>query len=290
MQEDEIKDSENELRAEIPSENSRSQKKPKIIEIISGSSLFKYTSYAMIIFAICFLANIFTFQIMLTPVDVAGYSMLPSINASAQGESGDIYTDYVFIAKSQNIKRRDIVVIKGGRTQSGNELIKRVIALPGDTLTFKRVRVERDSIDAPECYVVDIYLNGKLLKEDYTKDKYTRIANVAENPYYYNFHNTLVKALENSVDTDTAKAHEFTIKLGKDEYFVMGDNRNKHYGSGASERDSGSTDSRDFGPITKSEILGKVKLQVKNGQNLLQAIWSRIFSNRLISSFVYYKI
>ena len=59
--------------------------------------------------------------------------------------------------------------------------IKRIIALPGETIQVKGE---------------DIYINGKILKENYRKDK-MGYSGVAEKP----------------------------IKLAEDEYFVMGDNR-----------------------------------------------------------------
>ena len=68
--------------------------------------------------------------------------------------------------------------------------------------------------------------------------------------------------------------------MGTDEYFVMGDNRNA-YNKAGDERSNGSVDSRMFGTVKKSEIVGKVAIQVKYGQNMLQAIWQAIFGVRL---------
>lgn len=59
-----------------------------------------------------------------------------------------------------------------------------------------------------------LYINGKYLKEDYKRKE----------------------------------TMDFTTKLGKDEYFIMGDNR------------VNSTDSRILGPVTRDEIMGKTSL------------------------------
>lgn len=254
-------------------ETDQKHEKPKIIktiEIITGSTIFKYVLGAMIIFAICFISSLFTFNIVLVPVEVQGYSMLPTINASASGLDGETYTDIVYISSARTFSYKDIVVIKGGKTQSGKQIIKRIIATPGDTLTFKVTRT--DYFDFKSYFVVDIYLNGKKLVENYTKESETKIQNTHNDPEYFSFGNKLVDTLESD--------GEFTIKMGTDEYFVMGDNRNA-YNKAGDERSNGSVDSRMFGTVKKSEIVGKVAIQVKYGQNMLQAIWQAIFGVRL---------
>ena len=69
----------------------------------------------------------------------------------------------------------------------------------------------------------DIYINGKILEEHYGKDPITR-AGIAENP----------------------------ITLGKDEYFVMGDNREVSFDSRYEE----------VGPVHKEAIDGKAFLRI----------------------------
>ncbi len=249
----------------------------KTIEIITGSTVFRYVLGAMIIFAMCFITSLFTFNIVLVPVEVQGYSMLPTINASASGDGGETYTDIVYVSKSKNIHYKDIVVIKGGKTPSGKQIIKRVIATPGDTLTFKKVDTTYEY--GQIYFVVDIYLNGNKLNETYTKETQTKIQNTYEPSEYYEFYNELVAGLKNTNTTETITAGEFTITMGKDEYFVMGDNRNSY--NIADERSHGSIDSRMFGTVKKNEIVGKVAIQVKYGKNMLESIWTAIFGTRL---------
>lgn len=249
----------------------------KTIEIITGSTVFRYVLGAMIIFAMCFITSLFTFNIVLVPVEVQGYSMLPTINASASGDGGETYTDIVYVSKSKNIHYKDIVVIKGGKTPSGKQIIKRVIATPGDTLTFKKVDTTYEY--GQIYFVVDIYLNGNKLNETYTKETQTKIQNTYEPSEYYEFYNELVAGLKNTNTTETITAGEFSITMGKDEYFVMGDNRNSY--NIADERSHGSIDSRMFGTVKKNEIVGKVAIQVKYGKNMLESIWTAIFGTRL---------
>lgn len=249
----------------------------KTIEIITGSTVFRYALGAMIIFAICFISSLFTFNIVLVPIEVQGYSMLPTINASASGDGGETYTDIVYVSKSKNIRKKDIVVIKGGKTPSGKQIIKRVIATPGDTLTFKKVDTTYEY--GQIYFVVDIYLNGNKLEETYTKEKQTKIQNTYESSEYYAFYNNLVSALKNNNTTETITAGEFSVTMGKNEYFVMGDNRNSY--NIADERAHGSIDSRMFGTVKQDEIVGKVAIQVKYGKNMLESIWQSIFGTRL---------
>jgi signal peptidase I len=89
------------------------------------------------------------------------------------------------------------------------DLIKRVIALPGDTIAF------RDGA---------VYVNGKRLKESYTHGKPSLVLSCAAFPATY--------------------------QIPKGDVFVMGDNR------------TNSTDSRCFGPIHKSSIVGRAFIKV----------------------------
>lgn len=128
---------------------------------------------------------------IVSPIRVNGASMNPTLNDK------DIMLLDEISYRFSDIERFDIVVVK----EKSEYLIKRVIGLPGENISYKNGK---------------LYINGKHIKEDF-KHKETM---------------------------------DFSTTLGKDEYFIMGDNR------------TNSTDSRVFGPISRSEIIGKTKLTI----------------------------
>lgn len=130
---------------------------------------------------------------------VYGMSMSPTLS------NGDQLIIEKISPKIGGIKRGDIVTIyiHGLLDEGKDYLIKRVIAVEGDT-----VKIEDGMV----------YLNGNLLKEDYTRGDYTY---------------------------EERLTSELTIEKGQ--VFVMGDNRLK----------GGSNDSRSLGVFNVSNIRGK---------------------------------
>lgn len=241
------------------------------VELSALNSVFQYLLVAMIVFGCCFVTSFFTFNFVLIPVEVQGYSMYPTINSSAMGENAEFYNDIVYISKSKKVEYKDIIIIKEGKTPSGKQLIKRVIATPEQTITFKRVGTE--FVGLQEYFLVDIYIDGEKLEEDYTKESQTKIQNLIESSSYYQFNNKIVSALQYN-ETDKTNT-QYSLTLADDEYFVMGDNRNGYISD--DERDHGSVDSRMFGPIKQDEIVGKVCLHIEYGESILQSIWKQLF-------------
>ena len=128
-----------------------------------------------------------------TPIRVNGTSMNPTL------EEGDIM---LLNKLSRNsIKRFDIVVID----HNDDDIIKRVIGLPGDKIEYKDNK---------------LYVNGKKVKENFTKNKDEKL-----NDYS-------IESLEHKT-------------VPKNYYFVVGDNR------------PNSLDSRMIGFIHKDKIRGK---------------------------------
>lgn len=106
-----------------------------------------------------------------------------------------------------NPERFDIIVFQPRHVPKGIYYIKRVIGLPGETIQIKGSK---------------IYVDGKILKENYGK--------------------------EQLADAGLAKDK---IILGKDDFFVMGDNRNNSKDSRSAE----------VGMVSRESILGKAFIQ-----------------------------
>lgn len=99
-------------------------------------------------------------------------------------------------------QRGDVVVLD---LDNQIDLLKRIVALPGETVTMDEGQ---------------IFINGVALDEPY-------VAELCQ----------------------TYSCQDRQWALGDDEYFVLGDNRNH------------SRDSHDFGPIKRSQIIGKVLMK-----------------------------
>lgn len=138
-------------------------------------------------FIICFIAVFLLTTFVVKPVRVDGRSMYPTL------EDGKVGLMNVFSAKFTDIDRFDVVVAYN--EESGENWVKRVIGLPGDTVYAK------DDV---------VYVNGLPIEEPYLDTDY--VNQIRERGDYF------------TQDFDK-------ITLGEDEYFLMGDNRVVSYDS-----------------------------------------------------------
>ena len=159
-------------------------------------------------------------------VSVDGHSMDPTLADK----------ELLLVVNHTNIERFDIVVAtetdEAGKVKN---IVKRVIGMPGDTITFKddQLYVNNQEVDEP-------YL--KEYKELFAKDK-------LQETYSYNSNFQAYAAKSAAFTTDQSGNPNFTIKVPEGEYFLMGDDRIV------------SKDSRQVGTFKKEAIIGETKFR-----------------------------
>lgn len=151
------------------------------------------------------------------PVRVDGRSMYPTLK---DGEFGFTNVGGVLL---NGVERGDIVVVTMEENGQKTHWVKRVIGLPGDTVS---------------CVNDVVYINGKVLDETKYIDPDYRQSLVDKFGY--------LNKVPNADNTNVEDFEE--VKLKDDEYYVMGDNRPY------------SKDSRYVGPVKKSQIFAKKML------------------------------
>lgn len=154
---------------------------------------------------------IFRFFI-LQPFYVIGSSMEPTYHNG----------DYLFVNELTYLfskpKRGDVIVFRHPEEEctafiDKNPLLKRVFEGPCKSYIKRVIGLPGDTVEVKEGKV---FVNGNELKEDYIQDN--------------------LRTLGNQI-----------VKLGNDEYYVLGDNR----------LPNASSDSREWGPLTPKYIIGK---------------------------------
>ncbi len=119
---------------------------------------------------------------ILRPLHVDGSSMYPTL------EDKEFVLSNIFANLTSSINRFDVVVAK--EPESGELWVKRVIALPGESVEVKDGK---------------LYIDGQYVEEPFLDEEYVR----------------------SQTQGNTTFTKDFSaVKLQENEYFLMGDNRN----------------------------------------------------------------
>jgi signal peptidase I len=133
-------------------------------------------------------------------------------------------TNYMLI-KNENPKYGDVIVFQYPQDKSIN-YIKRVIALPGDSIEYINK---------------EIFVNGKKYQHALISDNYIFKDELSNNMLFNENNGIKQYKIAKNPEPD----QNFTYVVPKDTYFVLGDNRDN------------SNDSRYWGPVPKQNLIGK---------------------------------
>ena len=159
-------------------------------------------------------------------VNVDGHSMDPTLANK----------EMLFIVKHSKIDRFDIVVATEEDSKGKKkDIIKRVIGMPGDTITYKndQLYINNEMVDEP---YLDAY------KAEFQKDK-------LQSTYAYNAYFQQLAQEATAFTVDSQKQASFTIQVPENHYLLLGDDRIV------------SKDSRAVGTFSKEQITGEAKFR-----------------------------
>lgn len=142
----------------------------------------KYILKILIQILVIVLITTVVFTKGIIPVKIDGQSMYPSLH------DGDIAVVNALFSDREHIKRFDIVILKCELLD--RDIVKRVIGLPGETVSYQDDR---------------LYINGIYYKEEFLDQEYIQEAKLN----YQTEHFT----------------NDFEVTLKANEIFVLGDNR-----------------------------------------------------------------
>lgn len=220
---------------------------------------------------------------------VRGTSMMTTLNATGENTNSGI------ICRVTGLQRGNIVVSRmyQDQTKDGTDpdaairyrhqdehgrytmIIKRLIALGGDTITMTREPNGMTNTNADYNYDYSLYVNGEKLDEPYLDPSFGK-------PNAYNFVQ-LYNMLHNLSRADTRDwltvsfadcIQDGVLTIPDGYYFLMGDNRGGKLDTNPEY--SYSWDSTKIGPLPVNQYVGTCIDIVDNNVNLAGYFWNKI--------------
>ncbi|MFC4652970.1 signal peptidase I [Lactococcus nasutitermitis] len=185
------------------------------------------------IIAIAVLSRIFIWSLVV----VDGHSMDPTL-ADRQR---------LVLVKTAKINRFDIVVAKETSDGQNKDIVKRVIGMPGDKITFDHDKLTIDGKVYNEPYLKDFkkQLADGQLEKTYAAYPLTKDLASADRSYFVQ-----LAQQAKAFTVSNSSSPVFSVTVPKGQYFLMGDNRIV------------SRDSRAVGTFSRKDIVGEAKLRI----------------------------
>ncbi|EHI75392.1 signal peptidase I [Streptococcus criceti] len=197
--------------------------KKKTISYFDSPFIYFMKEWGIFLFII--ITILITRIFLWTLVTVDGHSMDPTLAGHQR----------LFVAKTAKIDRFDIVVAKETENGRSKQIVKRIIGMPGDTITY-----DHDKLT----------VNGKKVNEDYLKSYQTKFAqDKLQSTYSYNSYFQQLARSAQAFTVDKEGNASFTVKVPKGSYLLLGDDRIV------------SKDSRAVGTFKEDSIIGEVKFR-----------------------------
>ncbi len=155
------------------------------------------------------------------------------------------------LAKWSDPARGDIVVFFS--PEDGKRLVKRVIGLPGDTITMQKNR---------------LFINGKFIKYEALVQETIEETAPEQQPHYLFFSENLPGKKHSVMFTPSRPSIDSfaPVTIPGEKYFMMGDNRDN------------SADSRYFGFVDRKLIIGRaITVVLSRDKSFLHLRWNRFF-------------